>query len=469
MKYSFDFSILFLSLLILTSCGEEKKKIVTSNSDDPNGVRNIIASSTITPVFASSPEEFKLRGTHARLLRTEQGTRIHIPSDAFVNKATGDQIQGDVVLTFKEYHTQGEILASGIPMIYINPDGDTIQFESAGMFDIRAFQDGMELELAEEKVIEVELATEAGGTFEFYAFNEGEKNWELKDTECNPIPNPYIPKQKMELEKLEEETPETPKKLIEYTPGDPLFDVKRYGAHDQVLDALNGVFWKFTGDSTQIDPSKDNAKFNRNYDFVELRPVDSSEVREYNMIFRNETEEVVVRAAPIFQGKLLTRENERMARILNQIDYAMRTKAQIEAELKQEKSLMRMMNIDGMGIYNYDRQWKDDGAVPFLADFTFEGEQLDENVAVYLLPKEKNCVIKYTPMTFNQFRINPSESNRMLAVLPKDKTVYVLSSEAIRNMRISPKNAGSKLVFDLKKHGALIEDAAEVDELIATL
>lgn len=387
MKHTY--SLLACIVLILTSCGQEKRKIVSDSPDDPNGTRNIIASSTITPVLASAPEEFKLRGNHARLIRTGEGTRIHIPSDAFVNKATGDPVNGDVVLTFNEYHTQGEILASGIPMTYITPEGDTADFESAGMFDIRAFQNGLELELAEDKEIEVELATDAGGTFEFYAYDEGQENWELKDTECNPIPNPYIPKQKMELEKLEEEMPETPKKLIEYKAGDPLFDVKRYGAHDQVLDALNGVFWKFTGDSTQIDPSLDNATFNKNYDFVELKPVDSSNVREYDMIFRDGSEEVVVRAAPIFQGKLLTRENDRMARILNQIDYAIRSKAQIEEELANEKSLMRMMNIDGMGIYNYDRQLKDDGAIPFLADFTFEGEVPDQAVAVYMIPREK--------------------------------------------------------------------------------
>ncbi|MDG1333559.1 MAG: hypothetical protein P8P74_14580 [Crocinitomicaceae bacterium] len=455
--------------LILSSCGEEKRKVASSNPDDPSGTRNIIASTTVAPVIVSNPEEFQLRGNHARLIRTEQGTRIHVPSNAFVNKATGDPIDGNVVLTFNEYHTQGEILASGIPMNYVSPDGDTVNFESAGMFDIRAFQGDAELELAQDKEIEVELATNAGGTFEFYAFNEGQENWELKDTECNPIPNPYIPKQKMELEKLEEETPETPKKLIEYKLGDPLFDVKRYGAHDKVLDALNGVFWKFTGDSTQIDPSKDNATFNKNYDFVELKSVDSSNVREYDMVFRDGTEEVIVRAAPIFQGKLLTRENDRMARILDQIDYALRSKAQIEEELAQEKALMRMMNIDGMGIYNYDRQWKDDGAIPFIADFTFEGERLDRGVAVYLLPKEKRVVIKYVPSDYEKFAINPNESNSLLAISPKEKVVYVLSAEDIRRMNISNKNAGGTLVFDLKKHGDLIEDSTKVDELIATL
>lgn len=457
----------FLSMLV--ACGEQTQKKIVANNEDPNGKRTIVATRSVIPVFDTETEEFQLKGTHARLIRTEQGTRLHIPSNAFVNKLTGEPIKGDVTLTFNEYHTHGEILASGIPMIYATPEGDTVDFESAGMFEIRAFQDGTELELMEGKEVQVELASDVDGTFEFYAFNEGSKNWELKDTECNPIVNPYIARQKMELEKLEEEMPERPKKLIEYKSGDPLFDIKRYGAEDEVLDALNGVFWKFTGDSTQIDPSKDNATFNKTYEFVELIPVDSSNVREYNMVFKDGREEVVVTAAPIFQGKLLTRENDRMSRIINQIEYAMRSKAQIEAELEQEKSLMRMMNIQGMGIYNYDRQLKDENAIPFLAEFTFDGEQINEPSVIYLLPREKRCVIKYTPTSVEEFRINPSENNSLFAVSGKEKIVYTLSSNEIRRLNLSRKKSGTKVVFDLKRHGELIKDAKEVDELIATL
>lgn len=465
MKYTL---ILFVFAMIFASCGGENQKKIASNQNDPDGITNIIALNSITPVFNTNKEEFQLRGDHARLVRTERGTRIHIPTKAFVNKITSEPIEGDVVLTFDEFHTQGEILASGIPMTYATPEGDTVDFESAGMFDIRAFQDGIELDLAEGKEIQVELASDADGTFEFYAFNEGEENWELKETECIVMVNPYIAKQKMELEKLENEMPQTPKKLIEYEKGDPLFDIKRYGAQDEVLDALNGVFWMFTGDSTQIDPSKGNAAFNKYYDFVELLLVDSSNVREYDMVFQDGTEEVTVRAAPIFQGKLLTRENDRMSRIINQIEYAMRSKADIERELEQEKAMMRMMNIEGMGIYNYDRQVMDEDAIPFIAEFTFEGEPAEKGVAIYLLPREKRCVIKYTPLTYGAFRLNPNESNRIIAIL-EDNTMYTISSQAIRNMKLARKKPADTVIFDMKKQGNLIEDAAEVDELIATL
>ncbi len=465
MKYIF---ILFTFALLVASCRGEKRKTITSNQNNPNGERNIIVSKSIVPVLNTNKEEFQLRGNHARLIRTEQGTRIHVPLKAFINKISGEPIEGDVVLIFDEYHTQGEILASGIPMTYAALEGDTVNLESAGMFNIRAFQDGVELELAEGKEIQVELASDADGMFEFYAYDEGKENWELKEIECNPIVNPYIAKQKMELEKLEEEMPQTPKKLTEYTKGDHLFDVKRYGAQDAVLDALNGVFWKFTGDSTQIDPSKNNSTFNKNYEFVELILVDSSNVREYDMVFQDGSEEVVVRAAPIFQGKLLIRENDRMSRIINQIEYAMRSKDQIEREQEQEKAIMRMVNIDGMGIYNYGRQINGLDAVPFIAEFTFDGKPVEQAVSIYLMPQEKQCVIKYTPLTYGAFKLNPNESNRIIAVL-EDNTIYTISSQTIRNMKLAGKKPTNIVVFDLNKHEELIENAIQIDELIATL
>lgn len=460
---------LLVFAFLIVSCVEKKPRTKPRNQDNTNGFQNIVASSSITPVLKTDPEEFQLRGTHARLIRTENGTRIHIPANAFTVKSTGEYVEGDVILTFNEYHTQGEILASGIPMTYSIPEEDTVDFESAGVFAIRAFQDGLELELADDKVIEMELATNMKGPSEFYAFDEELENWVLNDTALVPIVNPYIAKQIMELEKLEAEMPETPKELIEYEAGDHLFDVKRYSVKDEELDVLDGVFWKFTGDSTQVDPSEGNATFNDNYDFVELTAVDSSLVREYDMVFQNGSEVVVLRAAPVFQGKLLTREKDRMSRILRQIEYATQSKEEIELELELEKPLMRMTSINGTGIYSFGGQFKDDNAHPISAVFTFDSLSLDQAMLVYVLPLEKRCVINYTPLTFKDFKINPNEVNRLVAINPEDKSVYVLSSADLASLNLSRKAPGELVHFDLKKHSGLIENSVDLDELISTL
>ncbi len=461
------FSTAFL-LAVLFACGDD-----ASNKNKDLKVRattsvNSVVARLVTRVFEVEAENFTLRGTHARLIRTEKGTRIHIPASAFVMKETGEAVTGNVTLSITEFLTHGEILSSGIPMVYHTPEGDTANFESAGMFEIRAFQDGQVLELAKGKEIEVEFATDVEGPFEFYELDEATNNWVLKEEATEAIVNPYIAKQREELEELEAEMPIKPKKLISYKSGDPLFDIKRYGARDEVLDALNGVFWKFTGDSTQVDPSKNNATFNKNYEFVNLKLVDSSLVREYELTFSRGGEQVVVRAAPIFQGKLLTRENNRMARILNQLDYAIRTKSELERQLAQEKAMMRLMNIDGMGIYNFDVQMKDPKTIALNVQFTLDGEETTQKMMVYLLPKEKRCVIKYLPDSFSEFMLNPSETNRIIAVL-NDDSVYAISAADVRKMNLGRKKPTDTVVFDLKKYGVPVKKSTEVDELIATL
>ena len=87
---------------------------------------------------------------------------------------------------------------------------------------------------------------------------------------------------------------------------------------------------------------------------------------------------------------------------------------------------------------------------------------------VYLLPKEKRCVIKYLPDTFSQFMLNPSETNRIIAVL-NDDSVYAISAADVRKMNLGRKKPSDTVVFDLKKYGVPVKKSTEVDELIATL
>ena len=77
-------------------------------------------------------------------------------------------------------------------------------------------------------------------------------------------------------------------------------------------------------------------------------------------------------------------------------------------------------------------------------------------------------MIKYTPFTYGAFRLNPKESNRIIAIL-EDNSMYTISAQAVREMNLAGKKPTDTVIFDLKKHGKLIDNAADADELIATL
>ena len=83
------------------------------------------------------------------------GTIITIPSSSFVD-ADGKDVKGKVEIHYREYHDIIDIMLSGIPMNY-DSAGVTYQFESAGMFDITATQDGKPVTLKPNKVLTVNI------------------------------------------------------------------------------------------------------------------------------------------------------------------------------------------------------------------------------------------------------------------------------------------------------------------------
>ena len=106
------------------------------------------------------------------------GTRIHIPPFAF-SDANGKTVTGDIVIDYREFRDQADILASGIPMTY-DSGGVMNNFESAGMFEINASQNGKEIFLKKDRKIEMEFAsTDDRSSFNLYAFNDSANNWDI--------------------------------------------------------------------------------------------------------------------------------------------------------------------------------------------------------------------------------------------------------------------------------------------------
>jgi hypothetical protein len=116
-------------------------------------------------------------------VKAEQGakivhkqSKIYIPKNAFVNKQ-GQDIIGDVDIQYREFHDQADIIASGIPMAY-DSAGIKSTLESAGMFDIKGFQNGEQVYVNPKKAITVELASNnATDKFNQYVLDTIARNW----------------------------------------------------------------------------------------------------------------------------------------------------------------------------------------------------------------------------------------------------------------------------------------------------
>ena len=121
-------------------------------------------------------QKFKLKSEQGATFKTQSNSKIIVPKNAFVNKK-GEDIIGDVEIQFREFHNQADIIASGIPMKY-DSAGIQSHLESAGMIDIKGYQNNEPVFIHPKKQITVELqSTQIADKFNMYELDTIYKNW----------------------------------------------------------------------------------------------------------------------------------------------------------------------------------------------------------------------------------------------------------------------------------------------------
>lgn len=121
-------------------------------------------------------QKFKLKNDQGATLVTQSNSKIKIPKNAFIDKK-GETIIGDVEIQFREFHDQADIVASGIPMKY-DSAGIQSHLESAGMIDIKGFQNNDPIFINPKKEITVELqSTQSADKFNMYTLDTVAQNW----------------------------------------------------------------------------------------------------------------------------------------------------------------------------------------------------------------------------------------------------------------------------------------------------
>lgn len=119
---------------------------------------------------------YKVKSEQGATLKHSSNSKIIIPKKAFVNKQ-GQDIIGDVEIKYREFHNQADIIASGIPMAY-DSAGIQSTLESAGMIDIKGYQNGEPVFIHPEKQITVEFQSEhTADRYNMYVLDTVARNW----------------------------------------------------------------------------------------------------------------------------------------------------------------------------------------------------------------------------------------------------------------------------------------------------
>lgn len=154
-------------------------KIITlkdKHSDSPNTKLN--KAFIVPPISKLNVPytSYKVKAEQGATLKHKSNSKIIVPKKAFVNKQ-GQDIIGDVEIQYREFHNQADIIASGIPMAY-DSAGVKSTLESAGMIDIRGYQNGEPVFINPKKQITIEFQSEhTSDKYNMYVLDTIAKNW----------------------------------------------------------------------------------------------------------------------------------------------------------------------------------------------------------------------------------------------------------------------------------------------------
>ncbi|MDB4052056.1 hypothetical protein N9488_01210 [Flavobacteriales bacterium] len=134
-----------------------------------------------------SNESYYVDADNGGKIKHHTGTEVTIPEGAFMDEE-GNIITGKVEVQYREFHNQTEILLSGIPMDYDSAGKEQV-FESAGMMEIRGYQDGKRLKIVPDKNFRICMHSKnPDPKFNLYYLDEEKEEWsyEGKDSIDNP-------------------------------------------------------------------------------------------------------------------------------------------------------------------------------------------------------------------------------------------------------------------------------------------
>jgi len=154
--------------------------------------------STIQPPIAAlqpTLSEYTVNAKKGKTISAGVDTKIIIPPNAFVGR-NGNVITGEVDIQYREFKNPLDIFLSGIPMT-IEENGKKEFFQSAGMVEFRANQNGEEIfpnPDGEPIIIEIS-SSQTDKDFNLYTLDESSGEWNeegknavvLNFTEINPL------------------------------------------------------------------------------------------------------------------------------------------------------------------------------------------------------------------------------------------------------------------------------------------
>ncbi len=150
------------------------KKVTTVTSSGRYADESPCVKSKLQSIDVSSVK-FSINPSRDTIL-DYNGSLIHYSANSLVY-ASGNNVSGNTVIRYREFHNAAQIFASGIPMKY-DSAGAVYHLQSAGMIEIFAECNGTPVNVSSGKEIRIEMKTnQPNGSFNVYYLDTVKRNW----------------------------------------------------------------------------------------------------------------------------------------------------------------------------------------------------------------------------------------------------------------------------------------------------
>jgi hypothetical protein len=362
-------------------------------------------------------------------LHMPTGTHVVIPENALIDE-DGQPVKGNVTARFREFHTPGEILHSGIPMQFGDDRKD--YFSSGGMMELRVSQNGKDVQLAENAQVQVDLASAITPDKDF-------KLYYLTDDLTWDNGAAFETVRNNRRDSALAALPDAGVKPMDPKPGsdDIIFEIV---GGNNLTRAFRNTKWRLLEILSGEDPE---FAFSVNWTSVKIeQPVDPKEpftihfslkaVDYKGKIIKRDCK---VSANPILTGEQLEAALEQFNKDIAAYEKELADIEKEETRLLQEKGLLNRFEMDEFGICNIDKLQSAGLLATLNITFDFESELQPHinRVMLYMVLEDKNGVLKFNAFEWNKLPIADTRFS-LVAVLPDGKVAYVPSSVIVKKL-----------------------------------
>lgn len=413
---------------------------------------------------------YKVIAEKGAALDYKTGSKIIIPKNAFSDE-NGKLLKGEVELRYREFHDAVDFFVSGIPMTY-DSAGVKYQFESAGMVEMLAYQNGKQVNMAPKKEIAIEMASDYKGTeYNFYKLDTVANNWSclgkdkvIEKTEIsggadvdffgreNETPEYIALETKIVAAKIEKEVQmaalpkpiSEPTKPAQVKKGKFTFDLDVKPEEFPELLAYKGLLFEVGDENANFNKSmydilwedvtlKEGPKTGENYKLTLKKGLKKYDIIVYP-VFEGKNYETAMktyqekfnkykvtldkriaeekRVEEVYQAKVA--ENQRKQEELKKA-YAEKA-ANAYKQMETTQKVVRMFAVNSFGVFNCDNPSVYPKGILCTANIK---NDLNKNLIcydVYLVDKEKNGLFTYTRNPVANFSFNPKSKNMLWTV-----------------------------------------------------